>query len=740
MNGGARLERRLILVLAGLLLATFAFLAGDRRMMRGHDHFFVYALTWFGTCHSVGGEGGAAYWLPYLAQGSEAGSGVPGALLVPSFFPAAGPLFEGVNVLTLHYAWILLQEIFFAAGIWLLARRWFRNPWTVFFVAATAALSQLWIDQPIPFTTVLPIPLLLLWGHEFLETGKRSRLLLSAILLSITACGTYNVLMVAICVAAYFAAHAFLFRKSGSLGWRRTDPLWLAGIVAVLRLPWLVHERSSELVGYSAGRDAGGSVLLDDFLTYGGFLNPLRFLDLAAGASPGLDAGVFAGAATVVLAVAAVGLRPRKSLLPIIVAFLFALVFSMGYLGAVAFFSYAWVPKLTLLRHVSWAGAVAKLLLVFLAGHGLEAVRRRGPRGAAWGALSVAALLGALACLPAEKVLRVLETGRRGYSIAGELAEGPWTPVFLGSSAAVLAVVGGILFRGRPGPRGVALLVALQVVHLAGWRMLNLQIRTVRLSPEVHAFHEARPLPYLPRRTSDSPRRKALEQLWPYGAESGGGELFLLVDPPAPRGRHVSWQRPLDDLMRCWAGPAGPGFEFNRLQFPSGHPAIPRVIGLSTDKLQVFRRAVRLASDERIAACLRDPAFCGDLLFVRGEEEDKIDLGANERRDAPCEVLAFDADRIVVRVEGAEGEWLGYADVWHPGWTATVNGAPAAVERANLAYKAVALRAGPNRVEFRFEPGLRRRAARLILAALSIWGLGVLSWIAATAVSARKGL
>ncbi len=46
--------------------------------------------------------------------------------------------------------------------------------------------------------------------------------------------------------------------------------------------------------------------------------------------------------------------------------------------------------------------------------------------------------------------------------------------------------------------------------------------------------------------------------------------------------------------------------------------------------------------------------------------------------------------------------YLVFAETWYPGWSATVNGAPVPILRANLAFQAVALPAGESEVVFRY--------------------------------------
>jgi uncharacterized membrane protein YfhO len=46
------------------------------------------------------------------------------------------------------------------------------------------------------------------------------------------------------------------------------------------------------------------------------------------------------------------------------------------------------------------------------------------------------------------------------------------------------------------------------------------------------------------------------------------------------------------------------------------------------------------------------------------------------------------------------------ADTWYPGWQATVDGEPAAMMRANHAFRAVQLEAGEHEIEMLYRPRL----------------------------------
>jgi len=78
------------------------------------------------------------------------------------------------------------------------------------------------------------------------------------------------------------------------------------------------------------------------------------------------------------------------------------------------------------------------------------------------------------------------------------------------------------------------------------------------------------------------------------------------------------------------------------------------------------------------------------------------------RLHLPYQVLKFDANHLEVATNNnaSQAAWLFYSDVWHPLWRATVNGKNTPVFKANLAYKAVKIEPGPNKVHFYFKSRL----------------------------------
>jgi hypothetical protein len=94
-------------------------------------------------------------------------------------------------------------------------------------------------------------------------------------------------------------------------------------------------------------------------------------------------------------------------------------------------------------------------------------------------------------------------------------------------------------------------------------------------------------------------------------------------------------------------------------------------------------------------------------------------------------VIECGARRVRLKVERGEPGWLVACQTFFPGWKARVNGVEAPIERANVAFCAIAIPAGASAIELVYRPATFVLGAKIAFAAL-VAGL-VLVWRSARA-------
>lgn len=744
-------ERILFGVLVLLQAGFYAWLLLTRRMVKTHDTSYIYQVQYLFLAHACAGPD-LALWFPYSMHGVASNLFANGqGSLFPNILLLLGGVPAGTPAIPLFYAGIYLEELILLTGVWGLGRRYYASPYTRFFVAAAALGSSFWASQ-IFFNHRLfyAIPLLLSLLHGYLEEGRRGDLLLAALLgaLQFSGSAIYLPVFVVIVVAAYFVSHALLHRAFWAAKLRQLRPrlpdLAIVALFAVLVIAIVgsLSEGSSAFRQVRTGRNPDSSVTLDAFLTFATTLKPTRYLDFFLGISPSMDVTLYCGLAPLAFAAAALAARPGKPVLHLLICILLLLLFTTGYLSLVGAVTYQGVPPMRYFRYVGMMSPLVRLFVILLAGYGFDALVSgrldvaRFARGTAAGCAVVA--LVALAGLTREGQNVLADFFRSGSAdVANRPAVLGAFPVatLAGTGAAAVAFAALLLLRGRA--RFVPLLLVLQTVDVYRWKIQMFRDETATLDEAQYALHRVAPLPYLARRADypTSDRYRTMEPvLFDYGARYDLIDGFAHLDPPATRFRFNYWLAPFEALIQAQdRRPLDHRLDRPaRLQpFRPGDP-YAKVVGMTEDKIRIFRRAHVAASDQAAADLMNSPGFRGDVLLLSprpgiATEELGPQLGsADERVRTNVRVLGFDANSASIGVTVPDGGWLSYADVWDGGWTATVNGKPATVERSFLAYKAVRLEPGVNFVHFRYESPFRVWSHRLIALASLFCVLGIL--------------
>jgi hypothetical protein len=462
-------------------------------------------------------------------------------------------------------------------------------------------------------------------------------------------------------------------------------------------------------------------------------------------------------------------------------------VFGLG--GVVASQAYRWWPFMKYYRHIGLTGSVTRIFLALIAGCGFEALflgdpeKQRFRRAAC---ILAAVMFGAgaglfyLASQPdlAQRILRGMHTHASTALYVGN----PPAYAVIGNPhilwgrlvvSGVVALLCGVLLAGRGLLSGkssrnrfavAALLLVVSDVYI--YKYGETWLRSTPLPQEDLGLLDFQKQPYLARRSlsfyAPNARVETLERDFVLaGFRHWSTCPFAFVDEAGSSFRVDHWLLPLDHFLRLFWGqdidsqnihPAGLHFS-DRLEFPQSSEAALKLSGVTKDKVQFFRRARILRSDSEVAAQMSDPCYKGDVLFVSPGNQSSLEANGcgdipsyqdNDRVSLGYSVEQFDSNNLVLAVRNTTGSpvWLLLSDVWHPGWSATVDGRDTPVYKGALAYKAVQLPPDCSQVHFHFAiPGVSSLYAFFGLCSI-LW-LGILvalvSWISRSKVGGAIG-
>lgn len=209
------------------------------------------------------------------------------------------------------------------------------------------------------------------------------------------------------------------------------------------------------------------------------------------------------------------------------------------------------------------------------------------------------------------------------------------------------------------------------------------------------------------------------------------------------------FEHPLLDLLgvryvlSLGEDPDGPG---PRGREPLPHTGTPLAIAGAPTGFFVQERATALprafavdrvmgaASDDAVLRALLAPDFAPQRVAHSLASDLPTPLPDAAPADAPRRAITFVTDlptRVELDVAAGAQPWLLLTDTFLPGWSATIDGAPAAIVRGDHAFRLLQLPQGRCRVAFTYQaPGL---AAGLLLAAFA-----TLAWLLSAIATVRR--
>ncbi|MPZ78649.1 MAG: YfhO family protein [Deltaproteobacteria bacterium] len=660
-----------------------------------HDTFQVTNIAYF-VFNEFVQNNVIPLWYPYINYGVDNNwflaitVGPSLALLLP-----IAKLFSHINFLSFYYASLFLDEIILLVGGYLLARFLFKSSFTLVFVCIGLASSTLWYAQVwYNFHFYYFFPLSLYLTLKGCSENSFWRLILGASLSILSSFGNlpYLILMQVLTLVVFLATAWWSYGLNWTSAWRKVS--WREVSVTVLGIVGagtyiLLLVYGVEHVNYNPGREHGNVVDLRGFLTYGGNIGFRKFSELFTGTSWSLDINVYSGVLVLSLGLFGLLWRPSRRQLPFLITAVFLTLLSLGRASFIAPLVY-YIPGMSYYRHIGLVLPLIKVMLIFLAGFGFDALVRqvngadtpqldRTKSVARINMLLIGIMLFACGSVTAVHLTTVKRNESKVFSV--EPQRGVDVNIYAdrwryGSKITFISVIyaGAIIIFAilaiNGGARGMVVVFALLGLHFIdvySYRTSHFHDHMVRVDSEYWNLFRFRPSEFVTHRLQnyfddskfakissylspsfgDSVNRQWFDncvksdgrkECWfPEGLEYGTFyitvEPFLGIDPCRSIFRSDYWLPGIDKLYRAKMGMPidkpnimPEGYETREIIFPRKDAAFNKIIGCEFPKLQLLREIDIAASEEDLANSIFRTDSGEDVLRTTREDYDSFRL------------------------------------------------------------------------------------------------------------------
>ncbi|MCB9757693.1 MAG: hypothetical protein H6753_04620 [Candidatus Omnitrophica bacterium] len=746
LQDGLSAEVFLFSILLILQIFFFSWLIFSKRIPGGHDGFQYFVLQYYFLNDTVI-SGEIPQWMPFMTQGTVASWWyfVQASLFQNTLMLAHG-LLKSINFMICFNAGMFVDELLLMIGSWLLARRFLQSPLALFFTVASILSSCVWMTQPwYNFHFYYAIPLILHFGHRFLETGRWRYFFFAGNLLTIQMLGNlpYFLPLISLVIFLYFIFYGLfqfdlILNQLKRITWNFKTILCILGILSSLVGVYVVlSSGTDQIVNYNYGRELDISTTIDGFLSYAGNFNLHKWEELFIGISPALDFTLYGGLFIIPMIIFGLVINAQRRNFHFVFLILILISISVGSKVA-ALFYYIW-PLMKFYRHLTLISPIIKLLLCFLAGFGFDALINNVKHR------KYLLILSALIIFSILLTLLNLQNNFNDH-LTNVVSTSSELPILMKTRhptfqilriersfmiAAVFILVifcSYILHRKNLGVLGIIFLLTFHTWDIYSYKFSEASLRTLSLTDSQIELTKFQPMPFSKFRETAYPDNNARYDLVTHlptpGQQYWSNSSFAFFDDVGSAFRTDHWLLPLDNFMRAyWKQPIDnlkikpKGlFYYYHLSFPSGHVAAGKFAAATYPKIQFFSDAHLIYDPQRIATLISNDTYAGDILFLSAHNnlqpqknnsrshKPKGFLQDNERLAIPFDIKNFSSNtlELEMNVPNNKNVWLMYSDVWHPNWKAFNNGHQIQLERANLAYKAIQLMPGKNKITFKF--------------------------------------
>lgn len=668
-------------------------------------------------------SGDIPQWLPFGLYGVQSYNSIIAILSPATYFAGLIGYIIGIkNVLFLFHLSIVFEELFFIFGTYLLARLLFREKSVAFIVSLVALCgSVLMVQFLLNFHIYSLLPLVIYLLIKAFSTYSYRYIFLCMVIFIVSFFGNppYFAPVPIITVLIIFIS-LFLSNLKNLSRFLRPSKIDLVASVLFflifLALTTMYYLFIRDAMNYTEGIYIGRDPVtlktdLNTFLTYANDTSAVfeKFKGLVFPSAFILD-DLTLHVGFVTLLFAFWGLFSIRRAVPFafVAVILFFGIFSLGGHTPLAEFLYNYFPMMDYFRHIRDVVANYKLFIPLLAGFGLERflglvingnTKRRG-------LILIVEVMTAIAVLVGSVV----------YSIS--LMPGKTMHAVVVTAAFLIFLV---LLRYRfKVLNTIHFLIACFLFQMLSYQFLvigTMSRISQRVSPVDMDVVSVYDYEYQNARTDFPNSKRALDGSAFINVTKINYAFvynFLLWDPCDPVRRVDFINENVFDYFKLKRADFVDIDSRNntfgkRLLLPRDWNFLSS-IGCESNKLKLSKNVVFSDSLEESRTILRNFKEVDTKIVLNGVDEAyrskwKPDSLLNNSEDEIINVMDFSANRLSLEVEIPEGSgaWLYYADAFHPGWEAYVNGKSRPVVQANIAFKAVFLDPGKSSIELFFK-------------------------------------
>ncbi len=693
-------------------------------------------------------------WIPYGNYGFPPAFHQLGSLTPASYLSILlGKLFGVQNFMHAFKFSMFLEELAFLGGLYKLSKLFFRHRTTLLFVALCALAGTVWIVQiPWNFRIAYLLPWVLYFLIRFFQKKGSRYLWLSGTVSAVSILGVppYFAFLHSL-IYLFFFIFLWLRYRPGASSFRltrRSDWLCLAGFLVFLAaLGYMAFTMFDGIVHFVFHRDPKTMMnSAETFVNYGphpGFSKLLGlFFPYLGGKDSLTNITHYTGLFSLLFLLYALVKARGSFFAPVLFLLAFMICFSASDTTFIPRALYELFPPIRFFRYTGATGALIRLFLVLSAGFGvdqfLEDLKKTPADGGAGRKRFFFCFLGLMGL-----ILWLDFRNADGKLFAREWPEfTSFSRILLGLGGLVLSLRWGL--KARHAGFLILLLSALEMLSYQNLVQNHWPFNYPWIKQEAVRVHHYE---YQPERKiweNEDPRFLAANEVSQAGNQRMALETFsyLQFDPCIPLIYHNSyWIKGVDELLKLrWplfknAPDLERGPELPAFMADGQTPLFLKTFGCQVPKLRLVTDVKMAANPEEAHALASSTPDLSETPVISDYPQTNFPAsppGANPAGEISVKFFSFNELAAEVNVIPPGGAWLYYADAYHPGWKAWINGKRVPVARANLGFKALRLEAGRQNVRLYFFDGPKAAASWLV--ALS----GVLISLIMTGVTLKE--